>query len=54
MKQAMEAVKGGLTGVNQAARNFEVPRTTLRDHLSGEWSPDHYLIKEEEQEVADF
>ena len=35
MKQAMEAVKVGLTGVNQAASNFKVPRTTLRDHLSG-------------------
>ena len=36
MKQAMEAVKGGLMVVNQAARNFEVPRTTLRDRLSGQ------------------
>ena len=54
MKQVMEMVKGGLMGVNQAARNFEVPRTTLRDHLSGAWSPDPYLTKEEEQDVVDF
>ena len=45
MKQVMEEVKGGLMVVNQAARNFEVTRTTLRDH----WSPDLYLIKEEQK-----
>ena len=36
MKQVMEAVKAGLMVVNQAARNFKVPRTTLRDCLSGQ------------------
>ena len=32
----MEAVKGGLMGVNQAARNFEVHRTTFRNRLTGQ------------------
>ena len=41
-------------GVNQTATNFEAPRTTLRDHLSGAWSPDPYLTKKEEQDLADF
>ena len=60
MKRAMKAVKGGLMGVNQAARNFKVPRTTLRDRLSGrvehgaKSGPEPYLTKEEEQELADF
>ena len=35
MNGALEAVKGGLMGINQASRNFGVPRTTLRDRLSG-------------------
>ena len=50
----METVKGGLMGVNQTATNFEAPRTTLRDHLSGAWSPDPYFTKKEEQDLADF
>ena len=60
MKRAMKAVKGGLMGVNQAARNFKVLRTTLRDCLSGrvehgaKSGPEPYLTKEEEQELADF
>ena len=35
MKGALEAVKSGLMGVNQASMNFGVPRTTLRDWSSG-------------------
>ena len=60
MKRPMEAVKGGLMRVNQAARNFKVPRTTLRDRLSGrvehgaKSGPEPYLTKEEEQELVDF
>ena len=35
MIRAIESVKGGVMGINQAARNFKVPQTTLRDRLSG-------------------
>ena len=32
---AMEAVKSGKMGQNQAAKTYDVPRTTLKDRLSG-------------------
>ena len=35
MVQAMEAVRSGRLGTNQAARVHNVPPTTLKDRLSG-------------------
>ena len=60
MRGAMEAVKGGLMGVNRASREFGVPRTTLRDRISGhvqhgsKSGPMPYLTEEEDQELAGF
>jgi len=33
MEFALEAVKSGELSAGQAARRFDVPETTLRDHL---------------------
>ena len=55
----MEAVKTG-TGINRAAMECGVPRTTLKDHMSGRVEhgvnpgPLPYLNKEEEKELAVF
>ena len=55
MIQAMEAVRSGKMGVNQAARAHSVPPTTLKDRLSGrvkhgrKSGPEPYLIFEEEE-----
>ena len=60
MKGALEAVKGGLMGVNKASMNFGVPRTTLRDRISGrvehgaKSGPTPYLTEKEDQELASF
>ena len=60
MNGALEAVKGGLMGVNQVSRNFGVPRTTLRDRISGrvehgaKSGPTPYLTEKEDQELASF
>ena len=60
MLQAMEAVKGGLQGLNEAARNYDVPRSTLRDRVCGRTvhgkksGPVPYLSKEEEEELVAF
>ena len=35
MTEAMEAVKNGKMGVNRAAEEYNVPRTTLKDRLTG-------------------
>ena len=56
----MEAVKSGKVGTNRAAREFDVPATTLKDRLSGRVKhgskpgPAPYLTKEEERELAEF
>ena len=56
----MEAVKSGEMGTNQAAREFDVPATTLKDRLSGRVrhgskpGPAPYLTEEEERELAEF
>ena len=53
----MEAVKSG-TGINRAAMECGVPRTTLKDRISGRVEhsinpgPLPYLNKEEEKELA--
>ena len=60
MRGAMNAVKEGLMGVNRAALEFAVPRTTLKDRISGRvihgtnTGPKPYLSMEEEKELVDF
>ena len=60
MIQAMEAVISGEMGTNQAAREFDVSATTLRDRLSGRVKhgskpgPAAYLTEEEERQLVDF
>ena len=59
MEKAMEAVKTG-TGINRATMECGVPRTTLKDRMSGHVEhginpgPLPYLNKEEEKELAVF
>ena len=60
MVSAMNAVANGELGINRAALEFGVPKTTLKDRLSGRvvhgtnigLKP--YLNHEEEQELVDF
>ena len=60
MIRAMEAVNSGEIGPNQAAREFAVPATTLKDRLSGRVKhgskpgPAPYLTEEEERKLVDF
>ena len=60
MVKAMHAVKLGRLGVNRAALEYEVPKTTLKNSLSGKVvhgnksGPDPYLTREEERELASF
>ncbi len=60
MLQAMAAVKDGSMGINMAAIAHGVPRTTLKDRLSGrvirgtKMGPKSYLTREEEKELVDF
>ena len=57
---AMNAVKEGLMGVNRAALEFAVPRTTLKDRISGRvihgtnTGRKPYLSLEEEKELVEF
>lgn len=59
MKNAIAAVRTGV-GVNQAARNFSVPASTLKDRISGRvehgknFGPVPYLSSEEEAELVEF
>ena len=59
MEKAMEAVKSGV-GINRAAMECGVPRTTLKDRISGRVEhgvnpgPVAYLNKEEERELGVF
>ena len=59
MVEAMEAVGKGNTSINRAAVTFGVPRTTLKDRLSGRVlhgtkpGPQCYLDKKEEALLAD-
>ena len=56
----MEAVRSGDMKVNRASRVYEVPRTTLKDRLSGRVKhgtnpgPTPYLTCDEEAELATF
>ena len=60
MFEAMEAVKSGRLGVNRAAEEYNVQRTTLKDRLAGKVKhssksgPDPYLTLSEETELAKF
>ena len=60
MVGAMEAVQEGRMGVNRAALEFGIPRTTLKDRISGrvvhgsKSGPKPYLTYEEEKEMVDF
>ena len=57
MKRAYDAVTDGKMGVNRAALVFNVPRTTLKDRVSGrvihgsDMGPKKYLTNEEEKEL---
>jgi len=57
---AVEAVENGSMGINRAAITHGVPRTTLKDRLSGrvvhgtKMGPKCYLTHEEEKELVDF
>ena len=60
MLQAMETVKCGYMGMNRAAIEHGVPRTTLKDRLSGRVihgtniGPKPYLTQEEEKQLVEF
>ena len=60
MTGAMKAVADGLFGVNKAADEFGVPRSTLKDRLSGKVvhgarsGPTPYLSGVEEDELVKF
>ena len=60
MLQAMEAVRLGTMGVNEAARAHGIPPTTLKNRLSGRVKhgtlsgPEPYLTAAEETELSDF
>ena len=60
MVAAMEAVKSGEMGVNRAALEHGIPKTTLKNRISGKVKhgtnpgPSSFLTKEEENELASF
>ena len=60
MIAAMEAVKSGEMGVNRAALEHSILKTTLKDRIPGEvkhranQGPSSFLTKEEENELASF
>ena len=60
MVEAMKAVKEGQFGVNRAALEYGVPKTTLKDRLNGRvihgsnMGPTPYLTYEEEKELVRF
>lgn len=60
MLQAMEAVKSSKSGINQAALDFGVRKTTLKNRLSGiglpmeQTGPKPYLTQEEESELVSY
>ncbi len=60
MLGALQAVRDGTFGVNHAALEYAVPRTTLKDRLSGRVTHGSapgakpYLSREEEKELVDF
>jgi len=58
MVKTMEAVKYGKMGVNRAAKEYAVPKTTLKDRLSGKVhrksGPKPHLSLDEEELVKFF
>ena len=60
MIEAMEAVKTGRLGVNRAAEEYNVPKTTLKDRLAGrvkhdaKSGPGPHLASSKETELANF
>ena len=60
MLAALKAVKDGVMGCNRATMEFGVPKTTLKDRLSGrvthscKSSRSPYLMHAEEQELYDW
>ena len=54
MIRAMEAVKSGELKVNQAAKEFCVPPTTLKDRTGRNPGPEPYLTNDEESSLANF
>jgi len=60
MKNAIEAVKSGNSGVNRAAKDYGIPATTLKDRLSGRVKenalpgPNRYLNENKENELSMF
>ena len=60
MVEAMEAVKSGRLGVNRAANEYNVPRTTLKDKLAGrvkhgtKSGQQSYLTVSEENKLSNF
>ena len=60
MEKALKKVESGETSINQAAKDHGVPRTTLKDRVSGRVEhrtnpgPRRYLNETEEREFADF
>ncbi len=58
MQQAMQAVKEGRMSVNRAALKHGVPKSTLKDRISGRvkhgsrWKPPVYLSEDKEEELA--
>ena len=57
---AMNSVQSGILGVNEAAREYKIPPTTLKDRLSGRvihgtnMGAKPYLSHEEERELVEF
>ena len=60
MQMAIDAVKSSRKGVNRAALEFGVPRTILKDRITGKVvhgtksGPKPYLTQQEEKELVDF
>ena len=60
MAKAINAVISKEMGVNKTAEQFDMPRTTLKDRISGRVKhgakpgPPGFLTPEEDQELVDF
>ncbi|GFR59295.1 tigger transposable element-derived protein 6-like protein [Elysia marginata] len=56
MKEALEAVQSGRLSINQAAKEYAIPRRTLGDKVRGVYPMDHtpktVLIPEEEKSLV--
>lgn len=58
LKNALECVKNGTMGINEAARNFGIPKTTLKDRIrksdaiTSRLGPSSYLGEEAEMKLV--